>query len=109
MTLLMWFVMGKKEAMVVAVSIPVTLSLTLASFVFYGFTLNRVTFFALIFSIGILVDDAIVVVENVGRHLQLPENQTHLRQAINRRQTLQQIVLEDLPDGTTSNDRNLRD
>ncbi len=52
----MWFVMGKKEAMVVAVSIPVTLSLTLASFVFYGFTLNRVTFFALIFSIGILVE-----------------------------------------------------
>jgi multidrug efflux pump subunit AcrB len=93
-TLLMWFVMGKKEAMVVAVSIPVTLSLTLASFVFYGFTLNRVTFFALIFSIGILVDDAIVVVENVGRHLQLPENQTRLRQATNRRQTLQQIVLE---------------
>lgn len=93
-TLLMGFVMGKKEAMVVAVSIPVTLSLTLASFVFYGFTLNRVTFFALIFSIGILVDDAIVVVENVGRHLQLPENQARLRQSPDRRRTLQQIVLE---------------
>jgi multidrug efflux pump subunit AcrB len=93
-TLLMWFVMGKKEAMVVAVSIPVTLSLTLASFVFYGFTLNRVTFFALIFSIGILVDDAIVVVENVGRHLQLPENKTRLQLSSNRRRTLQQIVLE---------------
>jgi multidrug efflux pump subunit AcrB len=93
-TLLMWFVMGKKEAMVVAVSIPVTLSLTLASFVFYGFTLNRVTFFALIFSIGILVDDAIVVVENVGRHLQLPENKTRLQLSPNRRRTLQQIVLE---------------
>jgi multidrug efflux pump subunit AcrB len=93
-TLLMWFVMGKKEAMVVAVSIPVTLSLTLASFVFYGFTLNRVTFFALIFSIGILVDDAIVVVENVGRHLQLPENKTRLQRSSNRRRTLQQIVLE---------------
>ncbi|UBF30636.1 efflux RND transporter permease subunit (plasmid) [Kovacikia minuta CCNUW1] len=93
-TLLMWFVMGKKEAIVVAVSIPVTLSLTLASFVFYGFTLNRVTFFALIFSIGILVDDAIVVVENVGRHLQLPENKTRLQQSRNRRRTLQQIVLE---------------
>ncbi|HEY9659208.1 MAG TPA: efflux RND transporter permease subunit, partial [Allocoleopsis sp.] len=93
-TLLMWFVMGKKEAMVVAVSIPVTLSLTLASFVFYGFTLNRVTFFALIFSIGILVDDAIVVVENVGRHLQLPENKTRLQRSPNRRRTLQQIVLE---------------
>ncbi len=93
-TLLMWLVMGKKEAMVVAVSIPVTLCLTLASFVFYGFTLNRVTFFALIFSIGILVDDAIVVVENVGRHLQLPENKTRLQLATNRRRVLQQIVLE---------------
>ncbi|MEH1866303.1 MAG: efflux RND transporter permease subunit [Nostoc sp.] len=93
-TLLMWFVMGKKEAMVVAVSIPVTLSLTLASFVFYGFTLNRVTFFALIFSIGILVDDAIVVVENVGRHLELPENKTRLQISTNRRRTLKQIVLE---------------
>jgi multidrug efflux pump subunit AcrB len=93
-TLLMWLVMGKKEAIVVAVSIPVTLSLTLASFVFYGFTLNRVTFFALIFSIGILVDDAIVVVENVGRHLQLPESKARLQNASNRRQTLQQIVLE---------------
>lgn len=93
-TLLMGFVMGKKEAIVVAVSIPVTLALTLASFVFYGFTLNRVTFFALIFSIGILVDDAIVVVENVGRHLQLPENKTRLQRSSNRRCTLQQIVLE---------------
>ncbi|MBW4520621.1 MAG: efflux RND transporter permease subunit [Scytolyngbya sp. HA4215-MV1] len=93
-TLLMGWVMGKKEAIVVAVSIPVTLALTLASFVFYGFTLNRVTFFALIFSIGILVDDAIVVVENVGRHLQLPENKTRLQHATNRRRTLQQIVLE---------------
>jgi multidrug efflux pump subunit AcrB len=93
-TVLMWFAMGKKEAMVVAVSIPVTLALTLASFVFYGFTLNRVTFFALIFSIGILVDDAIVVVENVGRHLELPENKESLRITTNRRRTLQRIVLE---------------
>ncbi len=93
-TMLMWFVMGKKEAIVVAVSIPVTLSLTLASFVFYDFTLNRVTFFALIFSIGILVDDAIVVVENVGRHLQLPENKTRLQLSANRQRTVQQIVLE---------------
>lgn len=93
-TVLMWLALGKKEAMVVAVSIPVTLALTLASFVLYGFTLNRVTFFALIFSIGILVDDAIVVVENVGRHLQMPENKTRLQLSTNRRQTLQQIVLE---------------
>jgi multidrug efflux pump subunit AcrB len=91
---LMWFTLGKKEAMVVAVSIPVTLSLTLASFVFYGFTLNRVTFFALIFSIGILVDDSIVVVENIGRHLQIPENKIRLKVSRNRRITLQQIILE---------------
>ncbi len=93
-TVLMWFALGKKEAWVVAVSIPVTLALTLASFVFYGFTLNRVTFFALIFSIGILVDDAIVVVENVGRHLQMPENKERLQVSSNRRRTLKQIVLE---------------
>jgi multidrug efflux pump subunit AcrB len=93
-TLLMGFALGKREAIVVAISIPVTLSLTLASFVFYGFSLNRVTFFALIFSIGILVDDAIVVVENVGRHLQMPENKTRLQLSANRRRTLQHIVLE---------------
>jgi multidrug efflux pump subunit AcrB len=93
-TILMWFALGKREAMVVAISIPVTLALTLASFVFYDFTLNRVTFFALIFSIGILVDDAIVVVENVGRHLQLPENKARLQQSANRLPILRQIVLE---------------
>lgn len=93
-TVLMWFALGKKEAMVVAISIPVTLALTLASFVFYGFTLNRVTFFALTFSIGILVDDAIVVVENVGRYFQMPENKTRLQLSSNRLRTLQQIVLE---------------
>jgi multidrug efflux pump subunit AcrB len=50
-----------------------TLALTLAIFYVYGYTLNRVTLFALIFSIGILVDDAIVVVENIVRHFRLPE------------------------------------
>lgn len=66
--------LGLKESGVVAVAIPVTLSLTLAAFYFYGFTLNRITLFALIFSIGILVDDPIVDVENIVRHLRLPEN-----------------------------------
>ena len=70
-TALMWFALGHRESAVVAIAIPVTLALTLSTFVLYGFTLNRVTFFALIFSIGILVDDAIVVVENVVRHLRL--------------------------------------
>jgi len=54
------------------VAVPVTLALTLAMTYVFGYTLNRVTLFALIFSIGILVDDAIVVVENVHRHLHLP-------------------------------------
>ena len=56
------------------VAIPVTLALTLLVFYLSGFTLNRITLFALIFSIGILVDDAIVVVENIVRHLRMPES-----------------------------------
>ncbi|MGI9102978.1 MAG: efflux RND transporter permease subunit [Terriglobales bacterium] len=73
-TLLIAIALGWREAGVVLVAIPVTLALTLAIFYFFGYTLNRVTLFALIFSIGILVDDAIVVVENMVRHLRLPEN-----------------------------------
>jgi len=63
--------MGWREAAVVAVAVPVTLALTLMINYLYGYTLNRVTLFALIFSIGILVDDAIVVVENINRHFKL--------------------------------------
>jgi len=74
-TLLIWFTLGHRESGVVALAIPVTLALTLAVFYLYGYTLNRITLFALIFSIGILVDDAIVVVENIARHYRLPENQ----------------------------------
>lgn len=73
-TVLIWFTLGRQESGVVALAIPVTLALTLAVFYFYGYTLNRITLFALIFSIGILVDDAIVVVENVVRHFHLEEN-----------------------------------
>ncbi|MBI5060392.1 efflux RND transporter permease subunit [candidate division KSB1 bacterium] len=69
--LLMWLMLGRREATVVLVAVPVTLALTLAASYFFGYTLNRVTLFALIFSIGILVDDAIVVVENIHRHYQL--------------------------------------
>jgi multidrug efflux pump subunit AcrB len=65
---LIWLVLGRREATVVLIAIPVTLALTLFMFFLYGYTLNRITLFALIFSIGILVDDAIVVVENVVRH-----------------------------------------
>lgn len=73
-TLLIAFFLGWRESGVVPIAIPVTLALTLGVFYLYGFTLNRVTLFALIFSIGILVDDAIVVVENMVRHLRLPGN-----------------------------------
>jgi multidrug efflux pump subunit AcrB len=69
--LLMAFALGRREAVVVAVAVPVTLALTLAASYLFGYTLNRVTLFALIFAIGILVDDAIVVVENIHRHFQL--------------------------------------
>jgi multidrug efflux pump subunit AcrB len=73
-TVLIGLTLGRREAGVVALAIPVTLALTLAVFYLYGYTLNRITLFALIFSIGILVDDAIVVVENVVRHFRLPKN-----------------------------------
>ncbi|MCL5289037.1 MAG: efflux RND transporter permease subunit [Acidobacteria bacterium] len=73
-TLLVALALGWRESGVVLLAIPVTLALTLAIFYLYGYTLNRVTLFALIFSIGILVDDAIVVVENIVRHFRLPQN-----------------------------------
>jgi multidrug efflux pump subunit AcrB len=71
---LIWLTLGLRESGIVAIAIPVTLALTLAVFYFYGYTLNRITLFALIFSIGILVDDAIVVVENMARHYRMPGN-----------------------------------
>ena len=73
-TLLIALALGWRESGVVLIAIPVTLALTLFIFYIFGYTLNRVTLFALIFSIGILVDDAIVVVENVVRHFRLPES-----------------------------------
>src|ERR1035437_4698612 len=73
-TLLVALALGWRESGVVLLAVPVTLALTLVVFYLYGYTLNRVTLFALIFSIGILVDDAIVVVENVVRHFRLPQS-----------------------------------
>ena len=70
-TLLILFTLGWRESLIVAVAIPSTLALTLLIFYLMGFTLNRITLFALIFSIGILVDDAIVVVENIVRHFHM--------------------------------------
>ena len=74
-SLLILISLGWRESIIVALAIPSTLALTLLVFYLAGFTLNRITLFALIFSIGILVDDAIVVVENITRHLHLPKNQ----------------------------------
>jgi multidrug efflux pump subunit AcrB len=70
-TILVAFALGWRASLVVAVAVPVTLALTILVTYTYGYTLNRVTLFALIFSIGILVDDAIVVVENIHRHFRL--------------------------------------
>ncbi len=77
--------LGWRESLVVLLAIPTTLALTLLVFYLYGYTLNRITLFALIFSIGILVDDAIVVVENIVRHLRLPGSSS---------KTLSQVALE---------------
>ncbi len=64
--------LGLRASLVVMVAVPVTLAITLATYWLMGYTLNRVTLFALIFCIGILVDDPIVDVENIVRHLALP-------------------------------------
>ncbi len=69
--LLVLFALGWREAIIVGVAVVITLLVTLFASWAWGFTLNRVSLFALIFSIGILVDDAIVVVENIHRHMQL--------------------------------------
>jgi len=74
-SLLILLTLGWRESGIVAIAIPATLALTLLVFYLHGYTLNRITLFALIFSIGILVDDAIVVVENIVRHFHLPQNQ----------------------------------
>lgn len=73
-TILIWLALGWRESGIVAIAIPVTLALTLTIFYLVGYTLNRITLFALIFSIGILVDDPIVDVENIVRHFRMPEN-----------------------------------
>jgi multidrug efflux pump subunit AcrB len=71
--LLVFFTLGRHEAFIVGTAVVITLMITLFASWAWGFTLNRVSLFALIFSIGILVDDAIVVVENIHRHMQMGE------------------------------------
>ncbi len=73
---------GRREAMVVLVVIPTTILLTLFASWLLGYTINRVSLFALIFSIGILVDDAIVVVENIGRHWAMDDGRSRLQAAV---------------------------
>ncbi len=76
---LVLFALGRREAMIVGVAVILTLSATLFASWAWGFTINRVSLFALIFSIGILVDDAIVVVENIHRHQMLTPGEALLK------------------------------
>ncbi len=79
---LVFLAIGWRESIVVAVVIPVTILLTLFSAWIMGYTLNRVSLFALIFSIGILVDDAIVVIENIARHWAMKDGENRVTKAI---------------------------
>jgi multidrug efflux pump subunit AcrB len=80
--LLIWFAVGRREAMVTAIVIPTTILLTLFASNLMGYTINRVSLFALIFSIGILVDDAIVIIENISRHWAMRDGRSRIDAAI---------------------------
>jgi multidrug efflux pump subunit AcrB len=80
--ILVAFAIGWREAAVVAIVIPTTILLTLFAASIMGYTLNRVSLFALIFSIGILVDDAIVVIENIARHWAMDDDRPRAKAAI---------------------------
>jgi multidrug efflux pump subunit AcrB len=80
--LLIGFVIGWREAAVTLIVIPTTILLTLFAANLMGYTINRVSLFALIFSIGILVDDAIVVVENIARHWAMDDGRSRMQAAI---------------------------
>lgn len=79
---LIWWAIGPREALVTLVVIPVTILMTLFFAYIMGYTVNRVSLFALIFSIGILVDDAIVVVENIARHWAMRDGRSRLQAAV---------------------------
>ena len=76
------FAIGWREGIVVAIVIPTTILLTLFASWIMGYTINRVSLFALIFSIGILVDDAIVVIENIARHWGMHDGRSRVQAAI---------------------------
>ena len=73
-TVLLTLFLGWRQALIVALAVPLTLSITLAGNMLFGYTINRVTLFALILSLGLLVDDPIIDVENIHRHFQLREH-----------------------------------
>ncbi len=79
---LIWWAIGRREALVTLVVIPVTILMTLFFAYIMGYTVNRVSLFALIFAIGILVDDAIVVVENIARHWAMRDGRSRLQAAV---------------------------
>jgi multidrug efflux pump subunit AcrB len=80
--ILIGFAIGRREALVTLIVIPTTILLTLFAAELMGYTINRVSLFALIFSIGILVDDAIVVVENIARHWAMRDGRDRRQAAI---------------------------
>ncbi len=80
--LLITLALGWREGVVVAVVVPTTILLTLFAAWIMGYTINRVSLFALIFSIGILVDDAIVVIENIVRHWRMNDGRSAVQAAI---------------------------
>jgi multidrug efflux pump subunit AcrB len=73
-TVLLTLFLGWREALIVALAVPLTLAITLTGNMLFGYTINRVTLFALILSLGLLVDDPIIDVENIHRHFQLREH-----------------------------------
>ena len=73
-TVLLTLFLGWREALIVALAVPLTLAITLTGNLLFGYTINRVTLFALILSLGLLVDDPIIDVENIHRHFQLREH-----------------------------------
>jgi multidrug efflux pump subunit AcrB len=80
--ILIGFAIGWREAGVTAIVIPTTILLTMFASNLMGYTINRVSLFALIFSIGILVDDAIVMIENIARHWAMPDDRTRIEAAV---------------------------
>jgi len=72
-TFVILIAMGWRSALVILLSVPITFSLTLFIYYFYGYTLNRITLFALVFVTGIVIDDSIIVVENIHRHFQMKQ------------------------------------